>query len=324
MTAAQSDVQRLCASGRSAWAKRTPDDLKRAVDDFTQAIVLDPRYAPAYVGLADSYDLMPQYGVMAGAEAFPRAKAAAERAVALSPSSAGAHRALAFVTFWWGHDVSSAMQEFGTAIRLDPNSAETYHWYANALSEVGEGSAALASIKKALALDPSSTPIRASEGLILKNEGNFVEGVRVLKAVEADHPDYISAYDYLAGVLAEEGDDLGFLQQKEMSARLSKDWDGVKVAEAARRALASGGHVAMLNELARRDAALARAGKPSTFELALADIWLGRRQEAIKALEQSETALDPNAVGLAKNSDFMTLHGDPAFERLLVNAHASQ
>jgi tetratricopeptide (TPR) repeat protein len=323
-TVAQSPVQRLCASGRSAWARRTPDDLKRAADDFTQAIVLDPHYAPAYVGLADSYNLMPQYGVMTAAEAFPRAKAAAERAVALSPNLAGAHRALAFVTFWWGHDFSGAMQEFKTAIQLDPNAAETYHWYANALSEVGDTSEALASITKARTLDPSSTAIRASEGIVLKNSGNFVEATRVLKAVEADHPDYISAYDYLSGLLIVEGDDLGFLQQKETSARLRKDWDEVKVIRAAQRALASGGHEAMLDELARGDAALARAGKKSAFELALADIRLGRRQQAISALEQSATALDPNAVGLAKNSDFLTLHGDPAFERLLVKAHASQ
>jgi tetratricopeptide (TPR) repeat protein len=311
-------VQRLYTSGRYAWDQRTPDALRRAVDDFTQAIVLDPHYAPAYVGLADSYNLMPQYGAMPAAEAFPRAKAAAERAVQLSPNSAAAHRALAFVTFWWAHDLSLGMQEFQTAIRLDPNSAQTYHWYANALSEMREDSAALAAIKKALTLDPSSTAIRASEGSILTTQGKFSEARLVLNEVETVHPDYISAYDYMSVLLEAEGDDAGYLQQKEKSALLKKDLDTAHVIQAAQRALESGGHRAMLYELARGEEALALTGKQSPYQLAVTEIRLGGRSQAIRALEQSETAADPNAIGLARNSTFASLHGEPAFERLLV------
>jgi tetratricopeptide (TPR) repeat protein len=304
------NVLQFDAKGREAWERRTPDDLNHAVDDFTQAIVLDPRYAPAYVGLADSYNLMPQYKVMLASQAFPRAKAAAERAVLLAPKSAAAHRALAFVEFWWGHDYPRAMQEFDAAIQLDPNSAQTYHWYANALSEVGDTHEALIVIKKSLALDPSSPAIRASEGVILK--------------LEADHPDYIAAYDYMAGLCITEGDDAGFLQQEEQSARLRKVWDEVRVVQAARRALARGGHKAMLQELNLGYGALVRIGEQSAFELALTQMRLGNRREAIKALEQAASEFDPNVVGLAKNSDFISLHGDPAFERLLVKAHAFQ
>jgi tetratricopeptide (TPR) repeat protein len=321
--AADPRVQRLYAQGRAAWDRRTPDDLRRAVDDFTQAIVLDPGYAPAYVGLSDSYNLMPQYGAMSPTRAFPLAKAAAERAVLLSPKSADAHRALAFVVFWWGHDYSAGMREFKTAIRLDPNSAQTYHWYANALSEAGDTSEASAAIDRALALDPASVAIRASEGIILKNQGHYVEARQVLQAVETAHPDYISAYDYMAGLLEVEGDDVGFLQQKEKAERLKKNPDAVEVLQAARRALQRGGHIAMLRELARGDAALARTGERSGYELALAEMQLGSRREAIRALEQPATALDPNAVNFARDSAFLPLHGDPAFERLLLRLRPS-
>jgi tetratricopeptide (TPR) repeat protein len=318
------NVQRLYTSGRYAWERRTPEALRRAVDDFTQAIVLDAHYAPAYVGLADSYNLMPQYGAMPAAEAFPRAKAAAERAVLLAPKSAAAHRALAFVTFWWAHDVSRGMAEFKTAIRLDPDAAQTYHWYANALSELGRHTEALALIKKALALDPSSTAIRASEGQLLKSQGNFTEAKRVLNEVESAHPDYISAYVYMADLLEAEGDDVGYLQQKKKAALLEKNLDTARVVEAAQKALESGGHLAMLHELAHGEAALALAGEQSPYELAVTEISLGGRGEAIKALEQSETVADPNAVGLAQNTTFASLHGEPAFERLLLRIRASQ
>jgi tetratricopeptide (TPR) repeat protein len=81
--------------GRYYWSKRTPDDLNRAVDYFTQAIVHDPNYAQAYVGLADCYNLLREYTAMPASEAYPRAFAAAKKAVELDDQSSEAHASLA-------------------------------------------------------------------------------------------------------------------------------------------------------------------------------------------------------------------------------------
>ena len=85
------EAEQFYLKGRFYWEKRTPDGLNKAVDYFTQAIVHDPNYAPAYVGLADCYNLMREYTIMPASEAYPRALAAAQKAVELDDQSSEAH-----------------------------------------------------------------------------------------------------------------------------------------------------------------------------------------------------------------------------------------
>lgn len=89
--APSADAQELYLKGEYHWAKRTPEDLNKAVDFFTQSIVKDPSYAQAYVGLANCYNLLREFSIMPPDEAYPRALAAAQKAVELDPTSAGAH-----------------------------------------------------------------------------------------------------------------------------------------------------------------------------------------------------------------------------------------
>jgi len=100
--AANREAEEFYLKGRYYWEKRTPDSLNKAVDSFTQAIVHDPGYAPAYVGLADCYNLLREYTVMPASEAYPRALAAAKKAVELDPQSSEAHASFAFASFF-GH-----------------------------------------------------------------------------------------------------------------------------------------------------------------------------------------------------------------------------
>src|SRR5271170_6160848 len=114
-------AQALYLKGRYYWNRRTPADLTKALDFFTQSIVRDPNYAQPYVGLADCYNLLREFAAMPSEEAFPRALAAAKKAVELDDSSAEAHNALALVTFYWNWDASGAEREFRRAIELNPN-----------------------------------------------------------------------------------------------------------------------------------------------------------------------------------------------------------
>ncbi len=94
------EAEALTSKAAITGNKRTPADLTRAVDYFTQAIVNDPNYAQAYVGLADCYNLLREFAAMPETEAYPRAMAAASKAVELDPSSAEAHASLQeFVMF---------------------------------------------------------------------------------------------------------------------------------------------------------------------------------------------------------------------------------
>src|SRR5437870_4416663 len=118
--------------GRYFWNKRTADGLKRAVDYFDQAIEKDPNYAQAYAGLADSYALLGdwEYGVLAPSEAYPKAKAAAIKALELDNALGEAHTLLAFSLDVFDWDWGSAEKEFRRAIELNPGYATADHWYA--------------------------------------------------------------------------------------------------------------------------------------------------------------------------------------------------
>ena len=134
------EVEEFYLKGRYYWNKRTPESLNQAVDYFSQAILRDPNYAKAYVGLADSYNLLREFASMPESEAYARAFAAASKAAELDPSSAEAHASLGFIYFWSKRDLAAASREFERAIALNPNYVDAYHWYGNVL--VGRGTTA--------------------------------------------------------------------------------------------------------------------------------------------------------------------------------------
>ena len=120
-------VYELYLRGRYHWNKRTPQDLSRAVNEFSQAVERDPTYAPAYAGLADSYILMGYlYNLIPFDEARVKARAAAMRALELDDSLAEAHMSMAGVLEYEHWDWSGAEREYRRAIQLAPNYASAY------------------------------------------------------------------------------------------------------------------------------------------------------------------------------------------------------
>ncbi len=149
--------------GRYFWNKRTADGLKKAIAYFKHAIDTDPTYAEAYSGLADSYALSGdwEYGVLPPRDAFPLAKAAATKALALDESLGEAHTSLAFALDLYGWDWAAAEDEYRLAIKLNPGYATAHHWYAWHLMVMGRNSEGIAELRKAENLDPLSLIISA-------------------------------------------------------------------------------------------------------------------------------------------------------------------
>ena len=145
------------------WNKRTGEGLKKAIDYFNQAIQTDPNYAAAYAGLADSYGLAGdwQYGVLAPREAYPRAKAAATKAIALDSTLGEAHISLAWCLDGFDWDWESGGREFTRGIELSPGYATGHHWYGWHLATLGRHGEAIAELEKAESLDPLSLIIGA-------------------------------------------------------------------------------------------------------------------------------------------------------------------
>jgi TolB-like protein/DNA-binding winged helix-turn-helix (wHTH) protein/Flp pilus assembly protein TadD len=149
--------------GRYFWNKRTGEGLKKAIDYFDHAIVADPGYAKAYSGLADSYALLGdwEYGILSPQDAFPKAKAAATKALALDDNLSEAHTSLAFIQDLYDWGWSSAEKEYKRALALNPGYATAHHWYAWHLIVMGRNSEGIAELKKAQSLDPLSLIISA-------------------------------------------------------------------------------------------------------------------------------------------------------------------
>jgi TolB-like protein/DNA-binding winged helix-turn-helix (wHTH) protein/Tfp pilus assembly protein PilF len=189
--------------GRYFWNKRTEDGLKKAIDYFNQAITKDPNYPQAYSGLADSYALLAdwEYGVLAPKLAFPRAEAAAAKALELDNYLGEAHasRALCLQLFDW--DWTSAQRELQRAIELSPSYASAYQWYAWNLIVLGRNDEGLVELKKAEALDPLSLIISADLADALVIARRYQESIKQSqKTIEMD-PSFPVAHYQMAQAL---------------------------------------------------------------------------------------------------------------------------
>ena len=161
---ANPEAYELYLKGRFFWNKRTGADLRKAIDYFNHAIAEDPNYALAYAGLADCYDLLHEYSELSPKESYPKAKAAAIKALELDDTLGEAHTSLAYSLMNYDWDWRSAEREYQRAIQLDPNYATAHQWYAECLSMLGRHSEAIAEIKKAHELDPLSLIINQGVG----------------------------------------------------------------------------------------------------------------------------------------------------------------
>jgi TolB-like protein/Flp pilus assembly protein TadD len=155
--------------GRYFWNKRTEEGLKKGIEHFRQAIELDPLYALAYVGLADSYVVLGSFGVsaLAPGEAFPRAKEAATKALEIDETLSEAHSALAYSLESYDWDWDAARREFMRAIELKPDCTTAHHWYGlEYLTAMGRLDEAFAEIRRAHELEPLSLSINTDFGFI--------------------------------------------------------------------------------------------------------------------------------------------------------------
>jgi TolB-like protein/DNA-binding winged helix-turn-helix (wHTH) protein/Flp pilus assembly protein TadD len=157
------DAYEAYLKGRFFWNKRTGEGLRTAIDYFRRAITIDPSYAEAYAGLADSYAVAGdwKYGVLPPLDAFPKATAAAAKALVLDASLGEAHASLAYALDLYGWDWQAAETEYKQAIQLNPGYATAHQWYSWHLFMVGRDDDALIELRRAESLDPLSLIINA-------------------------------------------------------------------------------------------------------------------------------------------------------------------
>jgi tetratricopeptide (TPR) repeat protein len=316
----------LYLRGRYYWEKRTPEDLERAVDLFTQAVVADPGYAQAYSGIADCYNLLREFSTMPPAEAYPRAIAAAKRAVQLDDNAAEAHTSLAFGTLYWNWDWAGAEREFRRAIELKPDLMTTHLWYANALMSRGRFDDAKHEIEIAERLAPASPAVLSSKGLILRQTGKPDEGRAVLEKVKKDHPGYERVNEYLSDFDLADHDAAAYLAERRELVKMTGNPKDRAMLAAAVRGNAAGGFRGMVEAMEGLESHPAD-GHPDLYKEARFAALLGQREKAMELLQEAYRQHHESICFLAADLELTSLRGEPGFAdmaSLRFPSHAPQ
>jgi DNA-binding winged helix-turn-helix (wHTH) protein/Tfp pilus assembly protein PilF len=315
--AANREAEDFYLKGRFYWNKRTPESLNQAVDSFTQAIVHDPGYSDAYMGLADCYNLLREFSVMPANEAYLKSFAAARKAVELDPQSSAAYTSLAFVTYWGMWDPVNAEREFRRALELDPNNAQAHHWYATFLHSESRPEEALAQIDLARKLDPNSPAILADKGALLWATGQHQQGLQLLQQLVAADPNFVSPHRYLRFAYYETSDYGRYLAELKRDAELTKNPVTLAEADAAEKGFARAGERGLLEDQLAEQITLYGKGSLSSCFVANTEAKLGNKADVLKYLNLCVQAHDEQALAIGHNVYFTNLHQDPAFQQLL-------
>jgi len=173
--------------GRQSMVTRTVADLARAAEHFEKAVSLDPDFALAYVGQADTYLLQASYASSPWNEMLSKSQKASERAIQLDPFLGEAYASLAKKKNW-SNDDAGAEVAFRKAIQLSPNYAPSYQWYGEMLGRMSERiDEALDLVRKAVDLDPKSAIIINDYAEVLENAGRIEEALSSYKyAIELE------------------------------------------------------------------------------------------------------------------------------------------
>ncbi|HVQ56102.1 MAG TPA: tetratricopeptide repeat protein [Pyrinomonadaceae bacterium] len=188
------EAYQLYLKGRYQWNKRTKESLKRAVEYFNQAIEKDPSFALAYAGLADCYVVFSSYGVESPADAFPKARMAAQKALEIDGTLGEAWATLAQVKWSYDWDFMGAERDFQRAIELDPNYPTAHQWYGEFLETMGRFDESLAEMRRAQELDPLSLIISKELGTALLFARRYDVAIMQLKKVLEMDENFASAH----------------------------------------------------------------------------------------------------------------------------------
>jgi TolB-like protein/Flp pilus assembly protein TadD len=312
-----SEAHQLYLKGRYFCSKRTGNDLKKSIDYFNQAIRSDPGYALAHAGLADSYALLPQYSSESPAEYFPKARAAASKALALDEALSEAHSSIGFILLYNELNFKEARREFERAIALNPNDAVAHYLLGySVFASLSEFDSALVEFKRALELDPSSRIMNANlAGCFVLARRYHEAVVSARKAVELD-PNFAYAHTMLGLALELSGDTQGAIAEYEKSLQASgSDY----------RVLAFLGHLYGVKGEREKASQLFQKvkeidqsqGVQWAYGHALFAIGLGDKDQAVDWLERSYQAKETGIIIYIKVHPLLDpLLGDPRFEKL--------
>jgi len=309
------EAYQLGLKGRFYWNKRTEEGLNKAKEYFEEAIEKDPTHALAYVGLADTYNMFGAYHIMPSHEAYPKAKAAALKALEIDETLAEAYTSLAFVKYHYEWDWFGAEADFNWAFGLNPSYASAHSWYAAFLTSMGRFDEALAEIRRAQELDPLSLAIGTTIGASYYYADQYDQAIEQCKKVLEMDPNFPWAHAVLANAYVQKS------LFKEAIAELQK---AVEFSGGSFEYLATLAHAyAVTGEKDETLKILSELKEQSeqkyvpSYEMALIYVGLGERDQALEILEKAVQERSDSLRQIKVDPRLDALRDDPRFTTLL-------
>jgi eukaryotic-like serine/threonine-protein kinase len=311
---ANSEAYQLYVKGRFYLEQRTRDSLHKAVDQFNQAITDDPNYAQAFAGLADAYILLFDRGLISNAEASPKIRRSAQRAIELDPTLAGPHAAMAVLKEQADWDWAGAEDEYRKAIGLNPNDATSHHWYSGLLQNLGRSKEALAENEKALALDPASPQINANHASILTDMRRYDQAMAELNKLIAANPEFPPSYGYRGIVHYRLGNQDAYVADSVMAMKKNGRPESADAFAAGYRKAKLKGACESLIEVLKNTS---QKEYVSPYELAVYYALMGDRDRTFEWLEKAYTERSGRLEYVKVEEFFEPFHSDPRYIDLL-------
>jgi serine/threonine protein kinase/Flp pilus assembly protein TadD len=275
--------------GRYYWNRRSPvkDDLKKAIDNFQQAIAIDPTYALAYAGIADCYSVLGSWDsdVMSPDDAFPKARAAAERALEIDSSLGQAHTSLAYIKHHYDWDWVGAEQEYRKAIALNPRDPNTHHWYSHYLVGMGRFQESLAESRLALRLDPLDLILNVHLGWHYLFARQTEKAVEALRRATAMKENSWIPHHYLGWAYEQQGNYTSAITELEKADSLLPG-TGARLSALA-HAYALAGKRNEAKRILGQLLLMRQQRYVSPYEIAVIHVGLGERDQAFEWLERA-------------------------------------
>jgi len=316
--AASTKAYNFYLKGRFFWNKRTEVGLKKALEYFQEALNLDPLYALAYVGLADCYIMLSEYGLLASEDSHRSGKAAALKALELDESLGEAHASLGLVTMLYDWDLAAAEKEFKRAIELNPNYATAHQWFAVNLAVSGRFDEALAQVRLAQELDPLSPIIAVNVARIHYFAREYDEALKCCRTILETEPTFGAAYKIMGLALVQKR------MYEEALAALQRALDLLgdtpEMIGFLAHAYAISGDYRQAHKLVEQLRELAKLRHVRSFPFVLAYAGLGELDQVFACLKRAQRERCDTLPCLKVMPLFDRLRSDPRFTDLMQRA----
>ena len=301
--------------GRFLWHQETRNGLEQAITEFEKAIALDPNYAPAYVGLADTYSVLGGYGFIPADEAFRQGKTAAAKALELAPNLSDAHNSVAFIKFYYDWNWSESESMFRQAIALNPNNEVAHEFYSSFLHAMGRLDEAEAENQAAKILAPLDGWLYDDKGwMLLSRRRPDLAIAEFRKAIELN-PEFPAAHLSLAVAYNRTGQFAKAFAEVQKAQELGGD--PTRVLEILGSTQALSGDLASAQATVDRLRSGAISGRVSPYSVALIYTAMGKKSEALDWLEKGYREKDTWTPWVKVLVEWDSLRSEPRFADLL-------